>query len=1108
MKKLIQVTTILLALFLGLTQTMQAQCTTAAGSMDDTPLLACVGESLTATFNNDATLDPDDVVQFILHDSPGTILGTIYETRNDLDFTFQSGMIPNVIYYVSAVAGNNDGSGNVELSDECLSISPGQPVKFSQPVFESCGGSTLTCNNPQFFMDCYITGAGPFELTWQLNAVFLSNDSTILVTQPGVYELTAVDQNGCQQTHAITIEENTNPPALEIIAEGELGCGNGSVTLTADVGEDISNYQVLWATAENAPSITVNTPGIYCVTVVDNSSGCSAEDCYEVLLDNPGIEIDLPETYNIACPNEGVYLFGTPLTGTELYTFVWEDDFSNTLETTQGVQVYAPGVYHFFVTDSEGCTGMATTIVTSDLIANAGPDQFLDCNGPVTLGLGEPPTTTGDEVIYQWSGPSSFNSNLLNPIVSEPGTYTLRVTTVGSPDCYAEDVVEVLEYELPPAEISEIYYGCDTVTLVNEGIEVGFPVIYEWVLPDGSTANGNFNLYLMENQGDGGIYQLRVIDEATGCTAISSVVIDFDNMTCANIRGYVFRDEGNCLYDGDELGLTNFVLRFNNGTDVYYRIVQSNGFYDAELPLGTYEVSVVLPNSLWLPCQLSYNVVIDSEGEVVEQDLPLQHEEGCPELEVFINNVTPVRLCQEVVYKVSYNNYNGTDLAEEATITVTLDPLMTFVSSNYPVSQQNGNELTFIVSNIIEGYGGNFNITVALGCEGVLGQTHCVEAIIFPNEPCEEINELWSGASLRVEGECNEANEEVVFTISNDGTGNMDTSSKFIVIEDGVMFIPNPDTVKLDVGEEYEAIFPANGHTYRVEVMQVPYHPGFSMPNATVEGCGTDANGNFSTGFVTAFPPDDEDDFIDIDCDENVFSYDPNDKLAYPKGYGDEHYIYANTDIEYTIRFQNTGTDTAFRVQLRDTLSSFLEPSSIRVAGASHDYTYNLEAGNVLLFNFDNILLPDSTTNLDASQGFVTFRIDQKPDLPLETVIENRAGIYFDFNEVVMTNTVFHRIGENTLEVIDQVVEPDAPFREMVLSPNPTRGAVRLQLDGIRSQGYQLKLFDAMGRPVHKATFVGNQYDFQVHQLPEGLYWLSIEHQGYRVAAAKLMIAR
>ncbi|MEL6141909.1 MAG: hypothetical protein AAFU67_09855, partial [Bacteroidota bacterium] len=59
----------------------------------------------------------------------------------------------------------------------------------------------------------------------------------------------------------------------------------------------------------------------------------------------------------------------------------------------------------------------------------------------------------------------------------------------------------------------------------------------------------------------------------------------------------------------------------------------------------------------------------------------------------------------------------------------------------------------------------------------------------------------------------------------------------------------------------------------------------------------------------------------DVACVENGGSYDPNAKVAYPTGYGERHYIEEGTKLTYDIYFQNTGTDTAFTVIIRDTLA-------------------------------------------------------------------------------------------------------------------------------------------------------------------------------------------
>ncbi len=49
-------------------------------------------------------------------------------------------------------------------------------------------------------------------------------------------------------------------------------------------------------------------------------------------------------------------------------------------------------------------------------------------------------------------------------------------------------------------------------------------------------------------------------------------------------------------------------------------------------------------------------------------------------------------------------------------------------------------------------------------------------------------------------------------------------------------------------------------------------------------------------------------------------SFDPNDKNVFPTGYGSEGYITAQQELKYTIRFQNTGNDTAFIIVVVDTL--------------------------------------------------------------------------------------------------------------------------------------------------------------------------------------------
>lgn len=134
-------------------------------------------------------------------------------------------------------------------------------------------------------------------------------------------------------------------------------------------------------------------------------------------------------------------------------------------------------------------------------------------------------------------------------------------------------------------------------------------------------------------------------------------------------------------------------------------------------------------------------------------------------------------------------------------------------------------------------------------------------------------------------------------------------------------------------------------------------------------------------------------------------SYDPNDKTEnvngtlLPEQLGQKH-------LTYTIRFQNTGTDTAFNIVIRDTLDAKLDLQSLQMVSSSHANHLAIKDGNKLAWTFTNILLPDSNTNEPLSHGYITYRVKPKSTLVVGDVINNSASIYFDFNLPVKTNTV------------------------------------------------------------------------------------------------------
>ena len=141
-----------------------------------------------------------------------------------------------------------------------------------------------------------------------------------------------------------------------------------------------------------------------------------------------------------------------------------------------------------------------------------------------------------------------------------------------------------------------------------------------------------------------------------------------------------------------------------------------------------------------------------------------------------------------------------------------------------------------------------------------------------------------------------------------------------------------------------------------------------------------------------------------------VCAYDPNDKSIDPIGISTQGYVLNDTKMEYLVRFQNTGNDTAKNVMIRDQLDTDLDWSTMYPVASSHPMQVWIEQDGEAIFNFENIMLPDSGADFIGSQGFVKFVIDMKPNLIQGTTLLNEAHIYFDFNPAVITNRTLNTI--------------------------------------------------------------------------------------------------
>ena len=577
------------------------------------------------------------------------------------------------------------------------------------------------------------------------------------------------------------------------------------------------------------------------------------------------------------------------------------------------------------------------------------------------------------------------------------------------------------------------------------------------------------------------------------------------------IQGTVYNDaNNNCVQDSTELGLPYRLLHATPGD--FYMLTDSLGQYSMCARVDTYEIKLMADTSLWqatCPPNLTRTVIVASLNDsITGQDFGIQVSALCSRLQVDLSHL-PLRPCFANNIQVSYQNQvQATADADSTYIIVTLDTALTVTGASLPYVALGGNQFGFDIGNLAPGDFGQITINTFLSCSTLVGTTLCNQAAISGLDSCGVVVDTsagnigtctgpWDRSSLQVNGYC--VNDSIIrFVIMNTGdpgNGDMQCFRPVRVFIDTSLYLL--DSIMISGGDTVVYEFPANGYTWILEADQHPLHPGNSHPNAHVELCGDSSliSQNWTPGVPAQFGSNDTEAGVDIDCSVTVGSYDPNDKRGYPLGLGMTHLIAANTDLEYIIRFQNTGTASAVNVEIRDVLSEDFDITSIVLGAASHPYRFTIEGQRSLIWHFDNIMLPDSNSNEPASHGFISFKVQQQPDLPEGTLLENAADIYFDFNAPIRTNNSTHLIGDevSTWVVLGTEITSNALESNWDLSifPNPTEQLLTLRSNAemnsvaiYSTQGQQLQVWKNIANP--------NQIELNLSAWPAGMYWIEI----------------
>jgi len=620
--------------------------------------------------------------------------------------------------------------------------------------------------------------------------------------------------------------------------------------------------------------------------------------------------------------------------------------------------------------------------------------------------------------------------------------------------------------------------------------------IYAW--PDYKDGN----LIIAERADDGSSGDILEIPHPHG--AWNSWIVRFSDANVKHIiHGNVFADlNNNCVKDSTEPNLfSTFITDAQNEHSSY----ALNGNYSITTNSNSASLYVSNLDSLYrLGCRSSdtFNVAFNAGSAVDTFNLnfPVHSIYHCIRTEITGFDATFPRRCDTLLYSINYYN-NSFDTAENSFIILSYDTLNLHGFRSASSYTDFGDTIVFHLGSLAPFQTGTINFTAQLGCSTDIGTALCLKAYIYPLSNCGA-SASYDSSQVVVGAEC--MGDSLRVHLSNESSHDMLTTGIMRYFSDEVF----ADQIIYQLpahGERSITYYAAPQSTMTLEVSQNQYHPAQPELIYQNDKCALVTTPKMNTIFLR-FPRYDESYSYEEKCAVIRGSFDPNLKSVLPEGYFSNHFIASNQQLQYRIDFQNTGTDTAFRVEIIDTLSSNLDVKTFIPGASSSPYTVSLENDRIMHFIFYPISLPDSGASQVHSHGYVSFSIKPKSGISKGSRIENLVDIYFDLNDPVRTNTVTSTVYDTVFIALGIEAMNVSSSSDAVLFPNPAERTFIVKLSQA-VDNMDLILENIEGKTVKQERMTNqNIHSVDVSSLQSGTYFLKGLQLGKPIFTKKVVI--
>lgn len=417
-----------------------------------------------------------------------------------------------------------------DLSNGCTNSSSPATVTISQSTVTISGTasttSVITCASTNVDLNCSPAG---YTYTWtapagsSVNSGINSQNAT--ASGGGTYTVSITDSNtGCFTTATVLIPQNTTPPSgVSASASGSITCSTSTVALSSTPNSGVS-YS--WSgpgivSGGTTASPVVNQPGTYTLIVTDNGNGCSnsSSPAMVTVAQDAAIPIaNASVSGSLTCSATSMSLNGNTSSGS---TYSWSGPGILSGATTTSPVINLPGNYIYVVTNTvSGCSNSTTVTVPQNtmsptpLITSTG-NNTLTCNITVLTLTASP----SSGVSYNWTGPGvQSGGTTSNPIVNQPGTYSLTITdNLNGCSNSSPVVLSIFQNTIAPSAMASAASG-SSITCTTPSVTLSASpttgVSYSWTGP-GIVSGANTANPLVNQPGN---YSVTVTDNLTGCS--------------------------------------------------------------------------------------------------------------------------------------------------------------------------------------------------------------------------------------------------------------------------------------------------------------------------------------------------------------------------------------------------------------------------------------------------------------------------------------------------------------------------------------------------------------------------------------------------------------